>query len=65
VRARGDESAMAALYDRYSSLVYAVSLRVLGDTAAAEDAFAGNFPAALAKPAAFDFGAGEHGAWLS
>ena len=33
----GDQSAMAELYDRYSSVVYAVALRVLGDTGAAED----------------------------
>jgi DNA-directed RNA polymerase specialized sigma24 family protein len=28
---------MGALYDRYSPVVYAVALRVLGDTGAAED----------------------------
>jgi DNA-directed RNA polymerase specialized sigma24 family protein len=33
----GDQAAMAALYDRYSSIVYAVALRVLQDTGAAED----------------------------
>ena len=33
----GDQSAMAELYDRYSSVVYAVALRMLGDTGAAED----------------------------
>ena len=33
----GDQSALAELYDRYSSVVYAVALRVLGDTGAAED----------------------------
>ena len=32
----GNQSAMAELYDRYSSIVYAVAMRVLGDTAAAE-----------------------------
>jgi hypothetical protein len=31
----GDQSALAELYDRYSSVVYAVALRVLGDTGAA------------------------------
>ena len=33
----GDQSAMATLYDRYSSIVYSVALRVLADTGAAED----------------------------
>ena len=33
----GNQNAMAELYDRYSSIVYAVAMRVLGDTAAAED----------------------------
>ena len=33
----GNQDAMAQLYDRYSQVVYAVAMRVLGDTAAAED----------------------------
>lgn len=33
----GDEGAMAQLYERYSPIVYAVAVRVLGDTGAAED----------------------------
>lgn len=33
----GDEQAMAQLYERYSPIVYSVALRVLGNTAAAED----------------------------
>src|SRR5260370_39904052 len=37
----GDQGAMAQLYDRYSSVVYAVALRVLGDTGAAEDGLEG------------------------
>ncbi len=50
----GDESAMAALYDRYSSLVYAVALRVLGDTGAAEDVLQEVFLQLWRNPAAFD-----------
>lgn len=34
---RGDEQAMATLYDRYSKVVYSVALRVLRDASAAED----------------------------
>ena len=34
---RGDEAAMAQLFDRYSRLVYSVALRVLRDPSAAED----------------------------
>ena len=36
--ARGDEEAFLALYDRYSSRVYGLSLRILGDTQSAEEA---------------------------
>lgn len=64
VRAR-DESAMGALYDRYSSLVYAVALRVLGDTGAAEDVLQEIFLQLWRKPAAFDSARGSMGAWLS
>ena len=34
---RGDEQAMGAIYDRYSKIVYSVALRVLRDSASAED----------------------------
>lgn len=34
---RKDESALVALYDRYSGIVYAESLRILRDVAAAEE----------------------------
>ena len=64
VRAR-DESAMATLYDRYSSLVYAVALRVLGETGAAEDVLQEIFLQLWRKPAAFDSARGSMGAWLS
>ncbi len=60
----GDEGAMATLYDRYSSLVYAVALRVLGDTGAAEDVLQEVFMQLWRNPAAFDSGRGNMGAWL-
>jgi RNA polymerase sigma-70 factor, ECF subfamily len=60
----GDESAMAALYDRYSSLVYAVGLRVLGDTGGAEDVLQEVFMQLWRNPAAFDSSRGNLGAWL-
>jgi RNA polymerase sigma-70 factor (ECF subfamily) len=61
----GDQSAMAALYDRYSSIVYSVALRVLQDTGAAEDVLQDIFMQLWRKPAAFDASRGNMAAWLA
>lgn len=61
----GDESAMAALYDRYSSIVYSVALRVLGDTAAAEDVLQEVFMQLWRNPGVFNSSRGNLGAWLA
>src|SRR6478672_3673019 len=61
----GDESAMATLYDRYSGLVYAVALRVLGDTGAAEDVLQEVFMQLWRNPAAFDSSRGNLAPWLA
>jgi RNA polymerase sigma-70 factor, ECF subfamily len=60
----GDEQAMAQLYDRYSSMVYSVALRVLGDTGAAEDVLQEVFLQLWRNPALFDSSRGNLGAWL-
>jgi RNA polymerase sigma-70 factor (ECF subfamily) len=60
----GDESAIATLYDRYSSIVYAVALRVLGDTGAAEDVLQEVFMQLWRNPGVFDSSRGNLGAWL-
>src|SRR5438874_13453239 len=49
----GDETAMADLYDRYSSIVYGVALRVLGNTTAAEDVLQEVFLQLWRNPQAF------------
>ncbi len=61
----GDPSALAELYDRYSSVVYAVALRVLGDTGAAEDVLQEVFLQLWRNPGAFDAARGSLGAWLA
>ena len=61
----GDQSAMAELYDRYSGIVYAVALRVLGDTGAAEDVLQEVFLQLWRNPGAFDAARGSLGAWLA
>lgn len=61
----GDEDAMGALYDRYSPLVYAVGLRVLADTGAAEDVLQEVFMQLWRNPARFDASRGSLGAWLA
>jgi RNA polymerase sigma-70 factor, ECF subfamily len=61
----GDEQAMAQLYDRYSSIVYSVALRVLGDTGSAEDVVQDVFMQLWRNPAAFDSSRGSLPAWLA
>ena len=61
----GDQSALAELYDRYSSVVYAVALRVLGDTGAAEDVLQEIFLQLWRNPGAFDASRGNLGSWLA
>jgi len=61
----GDQQAMGALFDRYSSLVYSVALRVLGDTGAAEDVLQEVFMQLWRKPAVFDSARGSLAAWLA
>ena len=61
----GDPGAMASLYDRYSSIVYAVALRVLRDTGAAEDVLQEVFMQLWRSPGAFDASRGNLGGWLA
>jgi RNA polymerase sigma-70 factor (ECF subfamily) len=61
----GDEGAMAELYDRYSSIVYSVALRVLTDTAAAEDVLQDVFMQLWRNPGKFDSSRGALAPWLA
>jgi len=61
----GDEQAMGQIYSRYSSVVYAVALRVLGDTGAAEDVLQDVFLRLWRNPGAFDARRGGLGGWLA
>lgn len=62
---RGDESAMAAIYDRYSKVVYSVALRVLRDPASAEDVLQEIFMQVWRSPARFIATRGSLGGWLA
>lgn len=61
----GDQSAMAELYDRYSGIVYAVALRVLGDTGTAEDVLQEVFMRLWRNPGLFDASRGNMAPWLA
>jgi RNA polymerase sigma-70 factor, ECF subfamily len=61
----GDQQAMSELYDRYSTVVYAVGLRVLQDAAAAEDVLQDIFLQLWRNPDAFDASRGSLAAWLA
>lgn len=62
---RGDEHAMASLYDRYSRIVYSVALRVLRDPASAEDVLQEIFMQVWRTPEQFVAVRGSFGAWLT
>jgi len=62
---RGDEQAMATLYDRYSKVVYSVALRVLRDPASAEDVLQDVFLGVWRKPERFVSARGSLGGWLA
>ena len=61
----GDQQAMAELYDRYAKVVYAVALRVLQETSAAEDVLQDVFVQLWRNPDAFDASRGSLAAWLA
>jgi RNA polymerase sigma-70 factor (ECF subfamily) len=62
---RGDEQAMGTLYDRYSKIVYSVSLRVLRDPASAEDVLQDVFLGLWRRPETFVAARGSLGGWLA
>jgi len=62
---RGDEQAMASLYDRYSKVVYSVALRVLRDPASAEDVLQEIFMQIWRSPDRFVATRGSLGGWLA
>jgi RNA polymerase sigma-70 factor (ECF subfamily) len=62
---RGDEQAMAGLFDRYSKIVYSVALRVLRDAAAAEDVLQEIFMQVWRNPNTFIATRGSLGGWLA
>jgi RNA polymerase sigma-70 factor (ECF subfamily) len=62
---RGDEQAMALLFDRYSKIVYSVALRVLRDAASAEDVLQEIFMQIWRNPGSFVAARGSLGGWLA
>jgi RNA polymerase sigma-70 factor (ECF subfamily) len=62
---RGDEQAMASLFDRYSKVVYSVALRVLRDPASAEDVLQEIFMQIWRNPDSFIATRGSLGGWLA
>ncbi len=62
---RGDEQAMASLFDRYSKVVYSVALRVLRDPTSAEDVLQEIFMQIWRNPDGFIATRGSLGGWLA
>lgn len=56
---------MSHVYDRYSSIVYSVALRVLGDTGKAEDVMQEVFLSLWRNPDSYQAARGTLAAWLA
>jgi len=62
--ARGDESALAAVYDRYRLILFSVILRILTDRAEAEDVLQEVFLQVWRRAGDFDEARGRAFTWL-
>jgi RNA polymerase sigma-70 factor (ECF subfamily) len=60
----GDESALAALYDRYAGMLFGMLMRILKDTHAAEEVLQDLFLQLWRTAARFDASRGSMTAWL-
>lgn len=60
----GDEGALAALYDRYAGMLYAMLVRILRDTGAAEEVLQDLFLQLWRGASRFDTSRGSLPAWL-
>lgn len=60
-----DQRAMAAVFDRYAGLVYSIALRVLKDSASAEDVMQEIFLEVWKNPQSFVPGRGSLAGWLA
>lgn len=61
---RREETALEELYDRHSTAVYSLALRIVGDRAAAEDVLSDVFWRVWRRAETFDPGRGSVTAWL-
>lgn len=62
--AQKQEAALAELYDRYSSVLYTVALKILGEPALAQDVLQETFLTAWRKAALYNQKRGNVGTWL-
>jgi len=61
----GDETALATLYDKYSSMLFGLLMRILQDSQAAEEVLQDLFLQLWRKPEQFDAKRGSLPAWLT